>query len=249
MKFRVVFTIVLVALVFVGGPLDARQFSFRAGARDNVRERSREVVRRVREHVGPAMLVVQQGNDPCRDYGSNDNDNYRSCEVREYTLPAGPLTVDAGQNGGIRVEGWDRNEIHVTAVVNANARREDEAKQLASEVQVQAGGGKVTATGPVSRNRQWWSVSYRISVPRRTDLDLQASNGGITVSGITSRIRFDTTNGGVTLTDLGGDVRGETRNGGLTVNLTGNQWDGTGLDVQTASRPARSTAVSARKCR
>ena len=239
MKFRVVFTIVLVGLVFVGGPLDAQQFRFRAGARENVHPaRAREVVRMVRDHLGPAMVMGQPGTDPCRDYGSND-DYFRSCEVREYTLPAGPLTVDAGQNGGIRVEGWDRNEIHVAAVVNANARTEGEAKQLASAVEVQAGGGKVSATGPRPENRQSWSVSYRISVPRRNDLDLQASNGGITIASVNSRIRFDTTNGGVTLTDLGGDVRGETRNGGLTVNLTGNQWDGAGLDAQTSNGGVR----------
>lgn len=236
MKFRVVFSsIVLACLALPGSPLSAQQFTFHPGAPENDhRVRVREVIRHVHESVGPPIVIIQPNDDPCRSYRSND-DEYRSCDVREFNLPAGPLTVDAGQNGGIRVEGWDRNEIHVTAVINANARSEAEAKQLASEVQVQAGGGKVSATGPTNRDRSWWSVSYRINVPRRTDLDLQASNGGINITGINSRVRFDTTNGGVTLSDLAGDVRGETRNGGLTVNLTGNQWDGAGLDVQTSN--------------
>ncbi len=150
-------------------------------------------------------------------------------------MPAGPLTVEAGRNGGIRVEGWDRAEIHVQAIVVANARREDAAKQLVSEVQVQAGGGRVSATGPSTGNRESWSVSYRINVPRRTDLELQANNGGITVRAVNGNIRFDTTNGGVHLTDLAGDVRGVTRNGGVTVALSGSRWDGAGIDVQTAN--------------
>jgi len=78
-------------------------------------------------------------------------------------------------------------------------------------------------------------VSHRINVPRATDLDLQARNGGISITGVTGTIRFDTTNGGVRLQDLGGDVRGRTRNGGLTIALSGDRWDGAGLDVETTN--------------
>lgn len=259
MKFRLVFTLGLAAALFAGVGVSAQQFHFQAGDPNNVtragrvvrlqvqerarfirervrdaRFRVRDVVRSVVRRGGSAIVVQQVGDDPCRDNGWDD-DNYRSCEVRDYTMPMGPLTVDAGRNGGIRVEGWDRNEIRIQAVVVANARREADAKQLASEVQVQAGGGKVSATGPASENREWWSVSYRINVPRRSDLDLQANNGGITINGVSGTIRFETTNGGVRLTDLGGDVRGETRNGGLTVMLAGNRWDGAGLDVETSN--------------
>ncbi len=86
---------------------------------------------------------------------------------------------------------------------------------------MQAGGGRVYATGPDSGSREWWSVSYRINVPRKNDLDLRASNGGITIVGVTGNMRFDTTNGGVRLQDVGGRVNGETRNGGLNVTLSG----------------------------
>src|SRR4029453_11339708 len=118
--------------------------------------------------------------------------------------------------GGIRVEGWDRNEIHVQAVINTHARNEADAKQLASGIQIQAGSGKVTASGPSSTaRRESWSVSFRISVPRHNDLDLNANNGGVTIANVAGNIRFETHNGGVRLSDLGGDVRGETHNGGL----------------------------------
>lgn len=183
--------------------------------------------------------VGQTGTDadPCA--GSrewDDNDYRRHCEVRESTMPAGPLTVDAGANGGITVEAWDRNEIRVRAVVTGSARTEERAREIANGVQVQSGGGRVSATGP-DRNerREWWSVSYRINVPRRNDLDLNARNGGITITGVSGNLRFDTTNGGVRLTDLAGRVNGSTRNGGLTVSLGGDRWDGEGIDVQTSN--------------
>ena len=34
-------------------------------------------------------------------YNDRDDDYYEHCEVRESTMPAGPLNVDAGQNGGV----------------------------------------------------------------------------------------------------------------------------------------------------
>ena len=175
------------------------------------------------------------GDNPCADSDRSNDDGFRHCEVREERLPAGPLSVDAGQNGGIRVEGWDGNDILIRAVVQANAGDEARAKQLAGQVQVRTGSGQVSATGPDRQNREWWSVSYRISVPRRTDLDLNANNGGITIANVTGAITFDTTNGGVRLADLSGHVNGRTRNGGVTVMLGGTQWDGEGLDVETSN--------------
>jgi DUF4097 and DUF4098 domain-containing protein YvlB len=236
MNFRLVFTLTLTSLLSVVS-ISAQQFRVPSDSHERLHAHhdvGHTGVRHFIEHTGPAIVGEQPSDDPCRD-GGWDDEYFRACDVREYTLPAGPLTVDAGRNGGIRVEGWDRNEIRVQAVVTANARREDDAKQLASAVQVQAGSGKVTSSGPSTQGREWWSVSYRINVPRRNDLELSANNGGITINSVSGTIRFETTNGGVRLSDLAGDVRGETRNGGLNVALAGDRWDGAGLDVQTAN--------------
>lgn len=183
-----------------------------------------------------AGAQIGTNDDPCSNrYNDRDDDYRQHCEVRESTMPAGPLNVDAGTNGGIVIEGWDRNEIRVRAVVQGSARSESRARDIAGQVQVQSGGGRVYSTGPELERREWWSVSYRINVPRKNDLDLRASNGGITIAGVTGNMRFDTTNGGVRLQDIGGRVNGGTRNGGLNVMLSGNKWDGDGLDVETSN--------------
>lgn len=180
-------------------------------------------------------LAQPQDDDPCRDRG-HDDDRYTHCEVRDESLAAGPLTVDAGNNGGIRVVAWDQNSIRVQAVVQATAADEGRARELAQNVQVLAGSGQVSARGPDrTGRRESWSVSFRINVPRRNDLDLRANNGGITIQGVSGTIKFDTNNGGVRLTDLGGAVRGETHNGGVTIALAGRQWDGPGIEVETTN--------------
>ena len=195
--------------------------------------------------AGPASFgntfgaQVGSNDDPCRSNviwrGGRNDDYEQTCEVRESRMPAGPLNVDAGQNGGIIVEAWDGSDIRVRAVVQGSARDAARAKEIAGQVLVQSGGGRVYATGPALDRNEWWSVSYRINVPKRNDLDLHASNGGITIDGVTGNMRFDTTNGGVKLQDIGGRVHGETRNGGLNVSLGGDRWDGEGLDVETSN--------------
>ena len=196
---------------------------------------SSPVITRANRAERYADMQVGTDADPCRNYNDRDDDYYQHCEVRDSTLPPGPLNVDAGQNGGVSVEAWDRNEIRVRAIVRGSARDEARAKSIASQVQVQAGGGRVYASGPDLDRREWWSVSYRINVPRKNDLDLSATNGGITIVGVSGNLRFDTTNGGVKLQDVGGRVNGATRNGGLDVRLNGTRWEGEGLDVETSN--------------
>ena len=227
MNLRSVFTISAIGAVALAAGATAQ-------SPDDTRVRVSVTERVVTHAARPATAVQRTDEDPCRDTGWDD-DHFRTCEVREESLPAGPLTVDAGRNGGIRIEGGDVSDIRIRAVVTSQARSEAAAKQLASEVQVQAGSGKVSAVGPSTRDDAWWSVSYRITVPRRTDLDLHANNGGVTIREVAGTMRFKTTNGGVRLHDLAGDVRGETRNGGLQVTLNGDRWDGAGLDVETSN--------------
>jgi hypothetical protein len=205
-----------------------------ADDRLRIRTRDRDPISLVSARRFVHVFEQPSGTDPCRDRG-RDDDYFRHCEVREETMAAGPLTVDAGRNGGIQVEGWDRNDIRVIAIVNTHARNENDARQLASGVQIQTGSGRVASVGPQTSGREGWSVSFRISVPRRNDLDLKANNGGVSITGVHGTIRFATSNGGVKLTDLAGDVRGETHNGGLNVALGGSQWEGAGLDVETTN--------------
>ena len=58
------------------------------------------------------------------------------------------LNVDAGTNGGIRITGADRSNVLVRARVQTNAPTAEEAKNLATQVQVQATPGMIRTSGP-----------------------------------------------------------------------------------------------------
>jgi hypothetical protein len=197
----------------------------------------------------PQEARVVQDDDWCRESGYDRNrDHY--CEVREYTLRTDRdvIVVDASPNGGIMVEGWDRSEILVRAKVQAQSRDEGGAREIAGRVEVNTG-RTIESDGPRTGRGESWSVSYRVYVPYDSNLDLESLNGGITINDVSGQMRFRTTNGGIHLSGLKGDVDGRTTNGGLNVELSGNEWDGAGLDVQTTNGGIRLHVPDDYNCR
>lgn len=188
----------------------------------------------------PAGALVAQG-DPdhewCRGDRRGSRDGERYCEVRTFELPAdrGAVRVNAGTNGGISVEGWDRDDIRVLAKVQVWSRRDD-PEELARAVTIRTD-GTIRAEGPERRRsrRDGVAVSFRLMVPRRSDLDLETLNGGINVFAVHGDIEFRAVNGGISLNEVGGDLRGRTTNGGVHIELEGDRWDGAGLDVETTN--------------
>jgi hypothetical protein len=164
----------------------------------------------------------------------------RVCEVREITLPAGRDVVDVScTNGSIRVEGWDRDEIHIKARIEVQGRSKEDARELLSEIDIETDPA-IRAKGPGSKwfglfRKRNWSVSYRLKVPERSNLDAHTTNGSLEIRDVSGTMDFGTTNGGIKLRDVNGDVRGGTINGGITVVLGGDYWEGEGLDLHTTN--------------
>jgi len=168
----------------------------------------------------------------CSNENWSNGDKVGFKEMREMTAPAtGSLTVDAGRNGGVRISGGNRSDVLIRACIQTWGTTEEAARSVAAGIKVSTG-PSVHADGAGEEN---WSVSYEILVPRNTDLNLTAHNGGISISSVEGRMEFTTTNGGIHLDNIAGDVRGRTTNGGVHVDLAGNTWKGTGLDLQTTN--------------
>jgi hypothetical protein len=181
-----------------------------------------------------SSALPQTRNRQAEDCDEMSRDRRSYCEVREETMAGGnPLEVDATPNGGIRVTGWDRSDVVLRARIVGYADRYEDARQIASQVRIESGGGKVRATGPERLGEAYWTVSFELNVPQRADLTLRTVNGGISVRDLHATVKFKATNGGVRLANVGGEVSGDTSNGGLSIELSGERWDGAGLDVST----------------
>jgi hypothetical protein len=180
-----------------------------------------------------------------RDFGLSQDEWCREarradvCEVREETLTnVRVVDLDARGNGGVAVVGWDRPDVHVRARVVVSGDSDADARSLASEVRLTTTGGRIRVDGP-TRRRWWrdggWSVAFELQVPRSSDLTIAATNGGVSIRDVRGRMDLRTVNGGISLDDVSGDIRGETTNGGVHVRMTGEKWDGPGLEVRTVN--------------
>ncbi len=163
---------------------------------------------------------------------------FRHCEVRPVKMAGGgPLHVDVRPNGGASVAGWDQAAIEGSARIQVQADNEAEAREIAGRIVIDTGTGTLRADGPRTGDGRSWSVSFVLSAPRYTDLQIDAVNGPVAITGIHGQIRATTTNGPLSLKDLGGDVRARATNGPLKIVLTGTSWDGVGLDAETRNGP------------
>ena len=55
----------------------------------------------------------------------------KHCETRLITLAkGGVITVDPGENGGVRVEGWSRDSIEVHARIQTQGATDEDAVAL-----------------------------------------------------------------------------------------------------------------------
>jgi hypothetical protein len=184
------------------------------------------------EKFDKEKLKAYKTKEFCGGDSWNNGDKVSVKELRESTTSAtGGLTVDSGRNGGVSVKGENRSDVLVRACVQAWGDSEADAKSRLSGIRIETG----SVVKAESSSDEQWSVSFEILVPRNTNLNLTAHNGGISIKSVDGNIEFATTNGGVNLSDLSGTVKGRTTNGGVNVSLTGNSWKGSGLEVVTTN--------------
>ena len=169
----------------------------------------------------------------CKEYNYGNKNKQSSVELREMTLAStGNLEVDGRQNGGIKITGEDRADVFVQACVRAWAESKAEADNLVQTTRIETSGVIRAVNDTKDRHS---SVSFRIRVPRNTDLTLMAKNGGLSVDGVDGTMNLRTVNGGIKLGNVAGSIKGRTTNGGVKVGLGGYGWTGEGLDVETVN--------------
>lgn len=155
--------------------------------------------------------------------------------IKEQTLTAPPkkLSIDGGQNGGIRIVGWQRNEIFIRACVQAFGIDSAEARAKTETVVIETKDDFIRAVSSLIDNS--FGANFDIRVPVNTDLTIKANNGGVNISNVRGALEFDLNNGGAILSKIAGSVRGKTINGSLTFKLSGERWEGSGIDANTTN--------------
>jgi hypothetical protein len=189
----------------------------------------------------------------CSDLHIQLNDERPTIEAEERTVTkaeAPVLRVREVENGGVQVQGWEKETYSVTA---CKAAVGGDAARLLSQIRLAVQGGEVSVTGPHG-DREDWTVYLLIRTPRSADIEVSAHNGPVSFYSVDGKITTRATNGPISLKDCSGEadisaengpisfsgtsgkLRLHTQNGPITVSL-GSNWDGSELVADAVNGP------------
>lgn len=165
---------------------------------------------------------------------------------------AATLHVEPPRNGGVSVQGWNRDEYSVKACLAASGATTADAKAILDQVKLTVRDGRVIVEGPEPKD---WIAYLIIRAPNGVGLDLKSTNGPISVSDfsgsiqahslngpttfrrVTGQVQSDAQNGPIDVTGSSGDFRLSTQNGPLTIELDGSSWSGGEIEGRTQNGP------------
>ena len=163
---------------------------------------------------------------------------------------AAVLRVHEVENGGVQVQGWDKDVYSVTA---CKAAVGGDAARLLSQIKLAVQGGEVSVSGPHG-DREDWTVYLLIRTPRSADIEVAAHNGPVSFYTVNGKITTRATNGPISMRDCSGEanisaengpisfsgtsgkLRLHTQNGPISVSLGAN-WDGSELVADAVNGP------------
>src|ERR1700693_2305352 len=182
--------------------------------------------------------------------------NDRAAEIRSeertFTRPEGPLSVESAVNGGVQVQGWDKDTYAVTAWKAADGSS-NEVERIFSQIKLSIETGRVSVTGPSHHDN--WTVFLLVRAPRSANLELRANNGPLSIYELDGQLVARTINGPISLQGFSGDadisaengpidlvgnsgkLRLHTENGPISVSLSGDAWKGSGLEADAQNGP------------
>jgi hypothetical protein len=175
--------------------------------------------------------------------------NDRTVPVIEENVPVSglrSLKVRSDRNGSIRVVGTTASTFGVKACKAS-------ALGNANDIRVNVSGNEVTANRVDEDSRS--IVYFLVSVPRSSTVDLDATNGPISIDGVDGSVTahalngpiavkgsngtldIHTQNGPISFAGNSGNVKLRATNGPISVKLDGSSWTTGNLDASTENGP------------
>jgi hypothetical protein len=167
----------------------------------------------------------------------------RTVELDQPMPPGATLTAGTA-SGSIDATGRGTNQAHVVATIQARAGTEDEARELAEQVNVHFEGSgnrfALKADHPPLPPNKSVSVSYRIDLPRQTSVEFGSASGSIKVADLIGDVKANTASGHVGATRVQGTVRLKSASGSVEAEDV----SGGDVDLETASGGIRLSRAS-----
>ena len=135
-------------------------------------------------------------------------------ETRTEKLAYGSKLWVKNRNGGIKVVGWDKEEVQLNAEIRDSSRRRIELtmEKVGADLDIEAHFHQpaLSFTFGFSRSPK---CDMTLSVPRKVLAFFRTTNGNVSATNLEGYTRCETTNGDILLRSLTGEAQAETTNG------------------------------------
>jgi DUF4097 and DUF4098 domain-containing protein YvlB len=148
-----------------------------------------------------------------------------------YPLSSGGNFQLDNVNGSIQVDGWDKDEVEVSAVKSAETDSSD-LDQV--QIDVESVPGQVAVHTLYPNAGSAVVVEYHVHVPYRVLAAVKTVNGSVLVNGVQGGGDLRSVNGDVKVTDSAGRFSAKTTNGDLTLQLR-DIANGPPMDIETVN--------------
>lgn len=172
-------------------------------------------------------------------------------ETRRFAY-GGTLTIVGAPAGSIKIEGWARNEVDISAEIQVRADTESDLDLLAAVngfvLDDDSGHIRVLSTGthdkaymrtakkfPKALMGLPWKIDYRIRVPMLTDLEINAGRGPINLAGVEGNIRLSAAESETNLNLSGGSLAATIAIGKVTLSIPSRSWRRGSVDIRVGA--------------
>lgn len=200
----------------------------------------------------PALSALSGESCSALQIHFDDHDAVVQSEEKSISKSEAPtLRVRGDSNGGVYIQGWDKENYSVTLCKAAESGPDADA--VLSQMHLVLNGGELRISVPSSSNR--WAAHLLIRAPKAATLDVLVNNGPMSLSHLDGNVKVRTQNGPVSVTGCSGELDLEAQNGPvtlqensgkqtvhaengpLTLSLSGSSWSGAGLEAHTTNGP------------
>ena len=161
----------------------------------------------------------------------------------------GTLTIVGPPTGSLVIEGWQKSEIEIAANIEWQAGSEQDLAIVAAVnnfvLDEDANHFRILTTGthdkafmrkvkrfPKNLLGLPWKIDYRIKVPMAIDLEINAGNGPVTLSGVDGAVRINALDSDTRLTLTGGNVSVTVLRGSIGLDIPTRGWRGSGAELR-----------------
>ncbi len=148
------------------------------------------------------------------------------CVEKSFAVASGGQLVVRADRGSIEVAAVESETVQVKITREARADSEEEAKKLLQnhELTFNHQGDKVEITAHLKGDRGFWNgarnqinVRFKISVPKKYNVDLKTAGGAITVPDLTGMVKVETAGGSLKIGRILGEVWARTGGGRIAL--------------------------------